>query len=225
MGTCHRIVRSSTTRCTTLSTCLAYLWFLLSPHLLSIQHQLLCRGIILILDRLMWEDMVSTRIPTATWSRRWFSRISEPYTETTCYTQNKESCVTKPINNCTGVIETNVERVCFDVNELVCDLVEAIHYETLEETYQVQRCFTGKDRVCDTTYKIDMTTKDDHQCTNVETPNCYMEEKVINDVTCTNSVEFNCKRDKSTKNDGYGPKGVVCARKPTQNCYNIPRKI
>merc|ERR1719481_726597 len=52
-----------------------------------------------------------------------------------------------------------------------------------------------------------------------------MEEKIINDVTCTNSVEFNCKRDKSTKNDGYGPKGVVCARKPTQNCYNIPRKI
>merc|ERR1712042_398730 len=48
-----------------------------------------------------------------------------------------------------------------------------------------------------------MTTKDDYQCTNVETPNCYMEEKIINDVTCTNSVEFNCKRDKSTKNDGY----------------------
>merc|ERR1712142_1038317 len=103
--------------------------------------------------------------------------------------------------------------------------VEAIHYETLEETYQVQRCFTGKDRVCDTTYKIDMTTKDDYQCTNVETPNCYMEEKIINDVTCTNSVEFNCKRDKSTKNDGYGPKGVVCERKPTQDCYNIPRKV
>merc|ERR1712212_747189 len=71
------------------------------------------------------------------------------------YGQNKESCVTKAFNNCTGVIETNIERVCFDVNELVCDLVEAIHYETLEETYQVQRCFTGKDRVCDTTYKID----------------------------------------------------------------------
>merc|ERR1712130_643813 len=30
---------------------------------------------------------------------------------------------------------------------------------------------------------------------------------------------------KSTKNDGYGPKGVICDRKPTQNCYNIPRKI
>merc|ERR1712243_529263 len=96
-----------------------------------------------------------------------FENQCEPYVERTCYTQNKESCVTKPFNNCTGVIETNIERVCFDVNELVCDLVEAIHYETLEETYQVQRCFTGKDRVCDTTYKIDMTTKDDYQCTNV----------------------------------------------------------
>ena len=86
-----------------------------------------------------------------------FENQCEPYVERTCYTQNKESCATKPFNNCTGVIETSVERVCFDVNELVCDLVEAIHYETLEETYQVQRCFTGKDRVCDTTYKIDMT--------------------------------------------------------------------
>jgi len=68
-----------------------------------------------------------------------FENQCEPYTETTCYTQNKESCVTKPFNNCTGVIETKVERVCFDVNELVCDLVEAIHYETLEETYHT-RC-------------------------------------------------------------------------------------
>ena len=103
-----------------------------------------------------------------------FENQCEPYTERTCYTQNKESCVPRLFNNCTGVIETKVERVCFDVNELVCDLVEAVHYETLEETYQVQRCFTGKDRVCDTTYKIDMTTKDDYQCTNVETPNCYI---------------------------------------------------
>merc|ERR1712000_442341 len=154
-----------------------------------------------------------------------FKNQCEPYTEQTCWTQNVEDCKPVLYNNCTGVIETTVERVCFDVNELVCDLVEAIHYETLEETYQVQRCFTGKDRVCDTTYKIDVTTKDDYQCTNLETPNCYMEEKVINDVTCTNTVVFDCKRDKSTKNGGYGPKGVVCDRKDEHNCYNIPRKI
>jgi len=154
-----------------------------------------------------------------------FENQCEPYKEKTCWTQNQEICEPKFFKNCTGVIETNIERVCFNVNELVCNLVEAIHYETLEETYQVQRCFTGKDRVCDTTYKIDTTTKDDYQCCNVETPNCYMEEKVINDVTCTNTVEFDCRRQKTTKNDGYGQKEVVCARKPKQDCYNIPRKI
>jgi len=41
-----------------------------------------------------------------------------------------------------------------------------------------------------------------------------MEENVIIDVTYT-----------STKNDDYGPKGVKCERKLTQNCYNIPSKI
>merc|ERR1712096_533581 len=41
----------------------------------------------------------------------------------------------------------------------------------------------------------------------------------------TNTVEFNCKREKTTKNDGYGQKEVVCTRTPKQDCYNIPRKI
>ena len=90
----------------------------------------------------------------------------------------------------------NIERASFDVSELVDDLVEAIHYEIPEETDQVQRGITGKDKVCDTTYKTDMTTKDDDQGTNVETPNCYMEEKVINDVTCTSTVEPKCNRQK-----------------------------
>merc|ERR1719470_585578 len=137
-----------------------------------------------------------------------FENQCEAYTEKTCWTQNKEHCEGKMFKNCTRVIETNVERVCFNVNELVCSLVEAIHYETLEETYQVHT-----------------TTKDDYQCCNVETPNCFMEEKVINDVTCTNTVEFNCKREKTTKNDGYGQKAVVCTMTPKQDCYNIPRKI
>ena len=154
-----------------------------------------------------------------------FENQCEPYTEKTCWTQNEEDCKPVMYKNCTGVIQTKVDRVCFNVNELVCSLVENIHYETLEETYQVQRCFTGKDRVCDTTFKIDTTTKDDYQCINVETPNCYMEEKVINDVTCTDTVEFDCKRVKSTKNDGYGAPDVVCQRTPKQDCYNIPRKV
>merc|ERR1712096_85915 len=91
-----------------------------------------------------------------------FKNKCEPYKEKTCWTQNEEVCEPVMYKNCTGVIGTNIERVCFNVNELVCNLVEAVHYETLEETYQVQRCFTGKDRVCDTTYDIDTTTKDDY---------------------------------------------------------------
>merc|ERR1711972_944941 len=69
-----------------------------------------------------------------------FENQCEPYKEKTCWTQNQEICEPKFFKNCTGVIETNIERVCFNVNELVCNLVEAIHYETLEESYQVQRC-------------------------------------------------------------------------------------
>ena len=62
--------------------------------------------------------------------------------------------------------ENNRESVCVSVNELVCNLEEANHYATLELTYQVYRRFTGKDRVCETTYKIYTTT-------NVESPNCF----------------------------------------------------
>ena len=51
----------------------------------------------------------------------------------------------------TGVIDTKIDRVCLDVKELVCSTVGNIHYETLEETYQMHRFFTGKDRMCDTT--------------------------------------------------------------------------
>merc|ERR1712098_617206 len=62
-----------------------------------------------------------------------FENQCEPYTEKTCWTQNEEDCKPVMYKNCTGVIQTKVDRVCFNVNELVCSLVEAIHYETLEE--------------------------------------------------------------------------------------------
>jgi len=151
----------------------------------------------------------------------------EPYVEKTCWTTNQELCEPKQYENCTGKIETTVEKECFDVSELVCDMVESINYETLEETYQVQRCYNGKDRVCDTTHKIDMTSKEDYQCTNVESPNCYMEEKTINDVTCTKTVEFDCKKEIPAEDDDSYPTPVevVCDRKPKEDCYEIPRKI
>ena len=56
--------------------------------------------------------------------------------------------------SCTGETETNVEHVSADMEELVCGLGKAVHYETLEETYHVQGCLTGKDSVCNTTNGI-----------------------------------------------------------------------
>merc|ERR1719318_1720932 len=41
--------------------------------------------------------------------------------------------------------------------------------------------------------------------------------------TATTSQERS--KEKTTKNDGYGRKEVVCTRTPKQDCYNIPRKI
>merc|ERR1719427_1512534 len=46
-----------------------------------------------------------------------FENKCEPYTEKTCWTQNQETCQPELFKNCTGVIETNIERVCFNVNE------------------------------------------------------------------------------------------------------------
>ena len=58
----------------------------------------------------------------------------EPYTEKNCYTQNEEITNIVMYKNRTGVIETNVVRVSFNAKELVCKLVEAIHYDSLEDT-------------------------------------------------------------------------------------------
>merc|ERR1711942_192488 len=147
----------------------------------------------------------------------------ETYPEQMCYTQNVEKCRTESYKNCTGTIETKVDRVCFDVVELVCGLEEKIDFETLSEEFQVQKCTVVKDRVCDTTFDIDVNNRDDFQCCNVEADYCEEHEEVINDVTCKNTFEFDCKKEKRT-DGGYG-KEMVCTKTPKENCYETPRKI
>jgi len=151
-----------------------------------------------------------------------FREECEPYKEETCYTQNMEQCDVEEVKNCTTVIETEMEKACFSVKELMCSLEEIVHQQVVEETYQVMRCFTATDRVCDTTYHIDYLDKDDYQCLSVEAPNCYQQEQTIVDVTCTDTIEFQC--DKQIKNE-YGEKEVVCARFPKKECYDVPRKV
>merc|ERR1711970_774168 len=79
MGNDLELVQSA--RCSTSSTLPASPWCLLSHHLQSIQHLHHLRVMTLTLGRLTWVDMVSTRTPTVTWSRRLCSRTSASLTQ------------------------------------------------------------------------------------------------------------------------------------------------
>jgi len=144
-----------------------------------------------------------------------------PYTEKRCYTQQREHCKDVYQKNCTAVIDEFEERECFDVKELVCQLAEVIDYEMVEETFTVQRCTRVNDRVCDTVYDLDKTTKDDFQCVEIEHQKCWEEDKVVKDRTCVYSVDFEC--GKAKKHDGKG--SVTCEKVPTKKCYDTPRKV
>jgi len=150
-----------------------------------------------------------------------FTNKCEPYTERTCRTRNEEECNPQLYKSCIGGLNTDVESACFNETELICNLVETVHHETVMETYHVHRCITGVEPVCDTTYDIDISIKEDYQCCNVETSKCSMQEKTINDVKCTDTVVFDCTREKG----GYGQNSVVCKGTPKKDCQDIPRKI
>merc|ERR1712203_1254609 len=80
-----------------------------------------------------------------------------------CVTQPEEECKPVPFRNCTGVIETKQDRRCFDVTELICGLKEEVQFDTIVEEFQVQLCTVMKERLCDTSYVIGQTTRDDFQ--------------------------------------------------------------
>jgi len=147
-----------------------------------------------------------------------------PYQEKTCYTQVQENCEMEIFPNCTGIVETTAERECFNVTEMICGLKEEIKYFTLQEEYKVQVCSVVKERICDTTFSIDVITKDDFQCTDIETQDCEEVESVLKDVTCKKTVEFQCRKEKRPFEEGYGKK-TVCDKVPRERCYDTPRTV
>ena len=104
----------------------------------------------------------------------------------------------------------------------MCDLQESIHYDTVLEAYQLMHCYVIADRICDTIYHFDTTTKDDFQCISVESPNCYQMEETLYDVSCTDTLEFKCQ---PLPIEGKKEKEVVCQRIPKKDCYDVPRKV
>ena len=76
----------------------------------------------------------------------------EDYPEVTCTSSHKESCEKEMFKNCTGVISTEVERICFSLNEQICKLKEHVTYDTVEEHFLVTKCSKVKERICDTIF-------------------------------------------------------------------------
>ena len=125
-----------------------------------------------------------------------FEDVCEDCREEACYSQNEEDCKKETFKICTSAVRTNLERKCFDVEELVCGLNERIDYSTLQEVYFVQMCSTVEDGVGDTTFDIALDTKDDFLCTNLNTNCCKTEETVMKSVivmmmTSGDGVKYN----------------------------------
>merc|ERR1711942_159316 len=147
----------------------------------------------------------------------------ETYPEQMCYTQNVEKCRTESYKNCTGTIETKVDRVCFDVVELVCGLEEKIDFETLSEEFQVQKCTVVKDRVCDTTFDIDCKKEKrtdggygkEMVCTKTPKENCYETPRTIRKEVCRTDTSRYCQ-----KFSNPFPQPVE-----RQNCHFEPKEI
>ena len=70
--------------------------------------------------------------------------------------------------------------------------------------------------VCVIQNRLVRTCEPEETCRDKDKQYCHKVEKAVH--------EDGCKRDKPTKNDDCGSKGMICSRKPTQDCYCIPRK-
>ena len=84
-------------------------------------------------------------------------------------------------------------RKCFNVTELLCSLREEIKYELVQTSSVSQKCQKVPERVCDTVYEADTSTKDTFQCINVMAPKCSNDERTIYDPTCgTGGMLISC---------------------------------
>jgi hypothetical protein len=81
-------------------------------------------------------------------------------------------------------------RACFNATEMLCSPKQTMSHEAVQEKHQVQKCTTVKDRVCKTTYDIDMTTK------NVQR-HCKDKETTVNNVICRYTFKIDPKKANS----------------------------
>ena len=101
-----------------------------------------------------------------------------------------------------------------------------MQFDTIVEEFQVQLCTVMKERLCDTSYVIGQTTRDDFQCTDLETTVCQDKIVTIQDVTCKDTFDFDCQKKKAAElgMEGYGM-FTSCEKIPRRRCYETPRQV
>ena len=72
---------------------------------------------------------------------------------------------------CSNNLRYNLQvRKCYNVEELLCGLVETVKYEIIQARQTIQKCYPVKERVCDTVYESQLNQVDDYQvCTLINT--------------------------------------------------------
>merc|ERR1719209_1304962 len=77
-----------------------------------------------------------------------------------------------------------------------------------------------KERLCDTSYVITQNSRDDFQCTDLETTVCQDKMATIMDVTCKDTFDFDCQKKKAADlgMEGYGM-FTSCEKIPRRRCY------
>merc|ERR1712226_1289068 len=113
-----------------------------------------------------------------------------------------------------------MDQVCFNVNEMLCSLKQKTDYDAVQEKYQVQKCTTIMDRVCDTNYNLDVVTEDDYQCIDLAGHYCEDIEVAVQDVVCKYTFKFDCKKPKRGEG-GYGME-KVCTKEPEESATRRP---
>lgn len=144
-----------------------------------------------------------------------------PYVERKCHTHHQQHCKDITADNCTALVQPIQDRECFNVTELLCELVESVNFEVIEETFTVQRCKQVEDRLCDTVFDLDSTRQDDYQCVDIDHSYCWTTHRVIKDRTCVFSIDFEC----GGKNLVDSEDGDMCEKVATKKCHDTPRKV
>jgi hypothetical protein len=128
----------------------------------------------------------------------------EQVNDRVCTTSFKEDCEDVQDQNCRAIVSGSQHRQCFNVSEEICTLKEEVQYDVVQAIFTVQKCTKVPEKICDTVYEVDFSSKEDVQCVHIPNPICNTEERTVYEKTCRTSTTFECEE---AEESGYGQIG------------------